>query len=63
MFKDFNCGVGLDVVGENDQEFKKILNQVAAETHVTLYKLGICEEGRTEENKIILSTPYGDFSY
>ncbi|HRY82905.1 MAG TPA: hypothetical protein P5232_04385 [Candidatus Moranbacteria bacterium] len=62
MFQDFNCGIGIDIVGENNIKFKKALKEVAKEVHIELFELGICEANKNFENKVILDTPYGIFS-
>ncbi len=61
MFVDFNCGVGIDVVGEDSKEFQQTLKKVAAETEIKLFELGKCEKCQDKKNKIILDTPYGYF--
>ncbi|MDP3836973.1 MAG: hypothetical protein Q8Q67_02640 [bacterium] len=70
MYKTFNCGIGLDVVGSDDEAFRAALTKTSEDTKVRLYKLGSCrafsEELSGEEkhiNTVILSTPYGTFSY
>jgi phosphoribosylformylglycinamidine cyclo-ligase len=63
MFNDFNCGVGIDIVGQDDPFIYEVLKEVSEETGVALYDLGVCEKNNEENNKIDLSTQYGDFSY
>jgi phosphoribosylformylglycinamidine cyclo-ligase len=63
MFMDFNCGVGLDIVGENDPEFEKILRSVEKETQIKLFELGDCKKSRSGKNRVKISTDYGDFHY
>ncbi|MCK5320029.1 hypothetical protein KAJ61_01425 [Candidatus Parcubacteria bacterium] len=62
MFETFNCGVGIDVVGENNPEFSKILKEVSEEIHVEMFDLGVCEQFKRKKNKIELETPYGFFN-
>ncbi len=62
MFETFNCGVGIDVVGEDDLEFKKILEEVSTETNIKMFNLGVCEKYEGDGNKIELETPFGFFS-
>ncbi len=62
MFEDFNCGVGIDVVGEDNIEFEKILQEISTETGVELFDLGICESNENKGNKVVLDTPYGIFN-
>ncbi len=61
MFESFNCGVGIDVVGEDNEEFAEVMQIISEQTHITLYDLGVCEKGIKGQNKIILETPYGRF--
>lgn len=61
MFKGANCGVGLDVVG--DEKLSDVLHEVREETGVALYKLGDCGVWEGEGNKVKLETPYGTFDY
>ena len=62
MFEDFNCGIGIDVVGEDNPEFRKILEEVSEEVHIKMFDLGICEQFKKGKNKIELDTPYGLFN-
>lgn len=62
MYQAFNCGVGLDIVGENSQELDDALFRVRDKSRVRLYELGKCYLGKQgEPNRVILKTPYGDF--
>jgi phosphoribosylformylglycinamidine cyclo-ligase len=63
MFRVFNCGVGLDVVGEDTPRFREMLRTVSLETKVKLYELGKCEASNDGENHVILETPHGSFNY
>ncbi len=62
MYQNFNCGVGIDVIG--DASLAPFLSQVEREACVLLYELGECHYwvgGR--ENKVELKTPFGIFEY
>ena len=66
MFKTFNCGVGIDIIGKNDSAvLKPILEAVAQEYRIKLYKLGACHKNpaSVKDNLVILKTPYGEFQY
>jgi len=39
------------------------LVEVAHETGVRLYDLGLCQEGDPGKNSVALETPYGTFPY
>lgn len=60
MFIDFNCGIGIDIVGKNDPKFETVLHEIANDTNVRCFELGICKSNK-KENKVILETPYGLF--
>lgn len=62
MFRDFNCGIGIDVVGEDNQEFKAALYELADDTNVACLEIGDCEKRDGEGNKVELETPYGFFN-
>lgn len=62
MFRTFNCGVGLDVIG--DEGLGGYLAEVEAETGVRLYDLGYCSVHPDPLMKSVeLSTPYSQFVY
>jgi phosphoribosylformylglycinamidine cyclo-ligase len=61
MFETMNCGIGLDVVCENDPEIEAIIATVSEETGVVYNTLGDCEASGTEANEVVLHTPYGTF--
>jgi phosphoribosylaminoimidazole (AIR) synthetase len=61
MFRTFNCGIGLDVVGADNQDFADAIEEVSQETGIRCYRLGKCRQYRGKGNKIILKTPYGTF--
>ncbi len=61
MFRDFNCGVGVDVVGQDHVDFDAALRSVARATYVKLYSLGHTERYTGGGNKVVLETPHGTF--
>ena len=61
MYQNFNCGVGIDVIG--DPRLGEFLSRVEQMTHVRLHKLGECHYRGWEENRVILKTPFGNFEY
>ena len=62
MFVATNCGIGLDVACEDDPGVIAEIAAVSAETNVAYCKLGFCEASGTEENQVVLLTPYGTFN-
>lgn len=64
MFESFNCGIGIDIIGDDDPGFEEVLKEVQQETRIQLFNLGVCEPNPDpEKNKVILDTPYGTFEY
>ncbi|MDO8667483.1 MAG: hypothetical protein Q7K35_00060 [bacterium] len=61
MFQTFNCGVGIDVVGENDPDFRRVLKKVGWETCVKMFELGFCYPNSSRKNRVSLDTPFGKF--
>ena len=63
MFRSFNCGIGLDIIG--DPAIAPILEQVQAETGVLMEYLGYCvaNEQSTTRNVVRLATEQGNFEY
>lgn len=59
MFKGFNCGIGIDVIG--DEKLLPVLEEVAEETHIALYHLGCCLPWDGKGNKVELETRFGRF--
>ena len=63
MYTAFNCGIGIDVVGEGTAEFQKTMKDVSAELHILSYKLGHCGKSKNRSNAVVLDTQYGRFEY
>lgn len=61
MFQTFNMGVGIDVVGENDSDFRRVLKKVGWETCVKMFELGFCYPNSSKKNRVILETQFGEF--
>jgi phosphoribosylaminoimidazole (AIR) synthetase len=61
MYKDFNNGVGVDIIG--DEKIESVLSEVSAETGVNLYRLGKCHYHGNKKNNVELVTPFGTFKY
>lgn len=62
MYQAFNCGVGLDVIGENHNEFAEAVRAVVEATHVAAYPLGITRENKNAANVVTLNTPFDRFT-
>ncbi|MDD3711010.1 MAG: hypothetical protein PHP37_00160 [Patescibacteria group bacterium] len=63
MYEAFNCGIGIDVVGENHPFFIKAVEEVALECRIQNYLLGFCRENSSNDNKVILHTDHGSFIF
>lgn len=63
MFTTFNCGVGIDIVGQNDEKFIAALEETSSLTGIKLYELGRCEASKTGANQVTLQSEYGTFEY
>ena len=61
MYKTFNCGVGIDVVGEDSEEFHRALTEVSALTGVKMFPMGVCRKSPDKGNHVILQTAFGKF--
>ncbi len=61
MYQNFNCGIGIDIVG--DKRLGEFLQWVVGITSLSMYELGKCYLSDGKENKVELLTPYGQFEY
>lgn len=62
MYRTFNCGIGLDVIGHTALE--DYLQAVSEETGVKLLRLGKCvENDDPDRNRVELETVNGNFFY
>ncbi|MFA6513777.1 MAG: hypothetical protein WCT50_00600 [Patescibacteria group bacterium] len=65
MYRDFNCGVGIDIVGENNPILRQAIEIATDSCGINFKQLGkvISSSGAKPGNEVILQTPYGDFHY
>ncbi|HNX10798.1 MAG TPA: hypothetical protein PKI61_01525 [bacterium] len=66
MFKSFNMGVGIDIIGQKHSIFFQAVKEAVAECQLSLYALGNCRRFSGSEkapNKVWLETPFGLFQY
>jgi phosphoribosylformylglycinamidine cyclo-ligase len=65
MYEDFNMGVGIDVVGEDNPIFEAALKKAGADTNIALYKLGYVRKNAysDSENKVVLEGNLGTWEY
>lgn len=63
MFKGFNCGVGIDLVGKDSPIIEDVLKEVSEENGIACYELGVCEKKPGLNNRVELDTSNGKFEY
>lgn len=63
MYRDFNCGIGLSVIGKLTGEVGRVIRDTAAELGIAAYDSGVCVKSHDEDNHVRVGTPYGDFDY
>ncbi len=61
MYQNFNCGVGIDIVG--DKKIQPVLEWIAKQMNVSLHELGECYSSGEAGNTVKLETPFGIFEY
>ena len=61
MHRTFNCGVGLDIVGQDDPAFESVLKLVGELTGIEMFELGVCRKNRGKKNRVVLQTGFGKF--
>lgn len=64
MYKSFNCGVGIDIVGANSPILFDAIKAATDRCEIEWCHLGEVEAGsNSEKNEIKLQTPFGNFNY
>jgi len=63
MYTTFNCGIGVDIVGEDNANFINAVNTAVSSCHLTMSQLGFVKPSPDDKNHVILQTPYGRFEY
>jgi phosphoribosylaminoimidazole (AIR) synthetase len=65
MYKTFNCGIGIDIVGEDSVLLGGVLENVAQQTGIGIHTIGICKKNPKSEteNSVFLTTHHGNFEY
>jgi hypothetical protein len=62
MFEDFNCGVGVDLIGSpKDGILRSVIEEIAIEIGISYYYLGKCTKSSLKRNSLSLITPFGNF--
>jgi phosphoribosylformylglycinamidine cyclo-ligase len=63
MFEGFNCGIGIDVVGDDHPLFHEAIVEASEKSAVASQLIGVCHSFSGNGNKVELKTPYGNFDY
>lgn len=63
MYVGFNCGIGMDVIGEDKPDFVNAILETSQMTQVKNYHLGHCFTGSAKKNQVELGTQFGEFVY
>ena len=63
MYTTFNCGIGIDIVGENNQDFIDVVRNAVLNCGLKLSLLGSVVASYDNKNHVTLNTPYGRFKY
>jgi len=64
MYQGFNCGIGLDIVGEKNQILVDAIKRASEFCQVDFAHLGECQSLPVgQPNKVSLHTKFGDFEY
>lgn len=62
MFEDFNCGVGIDIIGfDEDGILGATITKVCRENNLSFYELGHCEPCNVLKNEVFIESEYGEF--
>lgn len=63
MYETFNCGIGIDVIGENNPIFVDAVEKASLRTQIKALQIGVCLPSKSAGNEVLLQTNYGDFTY
>lgn len=63
MFTTFNCGIGIDIIGEDKEEFVNTVKGVVFGCCLACPTLGMVRQSYDDNNHVVLNTPYGRFEY
>ncbi|MCA9364341.1 MAG: hypothetical protein KC736_00390 [Candidatus Moranbacteria bacterium] len=62
MVKNYNCGIGLVVIGSPEGGMLQgAVEAVSRESNVGCLTLGECWESSNKENHVVIETPFGSF--
>lgn len=63
IYCEANCGIGIDVVGEDNKLFAEALEEAAVNCEISLSRLGYCEDSTEKDNVVLIDTPFGSWGY
>lgn len=62
MYETFNCGIGIDVVGEKRPAFIQAVEETAKKCQIWVHILGSCAKNDSRKNAVIIHSDYGVYS-
>jgi phosphoribosylaminoimidazole (AIR) synthetase len=64
MFADFNCGIGLDIIGSAEGGILAgAIESVCDMAQLRSWALGFCETCNKPKNEVVITSPYGGMTY
>ncbi len=64
MLADFNCGIGLDIIGSAECGIlERVIKSVCDTVWLESYELGSCEASNKPKNEVVITSPYGGMTY
>ncbi len=61
MYETFNCGIGIDVIGEDHLFFSEAINETSRKCKIENYFFGCCLENTSDKNSVIIHSEHGSF--
>lgn len=62
MFTSCNCGIGVEIIGnDEDGNLSNAIQRASRETGINSFVLGECEKNTSEKNSVIVESEYGVF--
>jgi phosphoribosylformylglycinamidine cyclo-ligase len=62
MFTSFNCGIGIEIIGDDeDGILSKTIQEISEITKIESFVLGKCQRSSSEKNEVVIDSEYGKF--
>lgn len=62
MFTSFNCGIGIEIIGDDEGGIlSDTLIEISETTGIDFFTLGKCERSPSEKNEVVIKSEYGTF--